>query len=126
MAVVVVDEAEGVIVVFGGESEGIIGGEGVVRDCGGRDGSGDSTEGGVVVVCCDAITGLKMDEFRYVLVSIKGVEEFVTRSALGEERSRRHGFGWVPDKEVYLRVVVSKAMVFSHAKPFDSFAFDKQ
>ena len=54
MSVVVVDEAEGVIVVFGGETEGVEGG-----DVGGGDVVGDvtrdSTERCVVVVGGDAI-----------------------------------------------------------------------
>ena len=73
MAIIVVDKAEGIVVVFGGEyapetiragkSEGVVGGEGVVCDSGGGDGTGDGTEGGVVIVCCDAIARFKMDEF---------------------------------------------------------------
>ena len=63
MTIIVVDKAEGLVVVFGGESEGVVGGEGVVGDGGGGDGAGDGAEGGVVVVCCDAITRLKVDEF---------------------------------------------------------------
>ena len=49
--------------IFGGEAEGVIGGEGVVRDYGGRDGADNGAEGGVVVVCCDAIARLKVNEF---------------------------------------------------------------
>ena len=41
--------------IFGGEAEGVVGGEGVVRDCGGRDGTGDGTEGSIVVVYSDAV-----------------------------------------------------------------------
>ena len=73
LSLTVVDEAEGIVVVFGGEyapetvragkSEGVVGGEGVVRDGGGRDRTGDSAEGGVVVVCCNAIARLKVNEF---------------------------------------------------------------
>ena len=63
LSLTVVDEAEGVIVVFGGKTERVIGGEGVVRDYGGRDGAGNGAEGSVVVVCCDAIARLKVDEF---------------------------------------------------------------
>ena len=72
-------------------------------DGGGVDGASDGTEGGVVVVCSDAIARFKMDEFRDVLVSVKGIEEFVVA------RGRKHkqwacgeGFGWVPHKEVCL------------------------
>ncbi len=63
MAVVVVDEAEGVVVVFGGKAEGVVGGEGVVRDSGGRDRTRDGTEGGIVVVRRDAIARFKVNEF---------------------------------------------------------------
>ena len=68
-------------------------------DGGGVDGTRDGTEGGVVVVCCDAIARFKMDEFRDVLVPVKGVEEFVVA------RGRKHkqwacgeGFGWIQAK----------------------------
>ena len=63
MAIIVVDEAEGVVVVFGGKTKGVVGGEGIVRDCGGRDSTRDGSEGGIVVVCCDAIARLKVNEF---------------------------------------------------------------
>ena len=63
MAIIVVDKAEGVVVVFRGKAEGIVGGEGVVRDCGGGDRTRDGAEGGVVVVCCDAIARFKVNEF---------------------------------------------------------------
>ena len=49
--------------VCGGKAEGGVGGEGVVRDCGGRDRTRDGTEGSVIVVCCDAISGFKVVEF---------------------------------------------------------------
>ncbi len=62
MSIIVVDEAEGIVVVFGGKTEGVVGGKGVIRDGGGGDGAGDSTEGGVVVVGCDAIARLKVNE----------------------------------------------------------------
>jgi hypothetical protein len=65
LSLTVVDKAEGVVVIFGreyapetvraGKSEGIVDGEGVVRDGRGRDGTGDGTKGGVVVVCSNAI-----------------------------------------------------------------------
>ena len=86
--------------VFGGESEGVVGGEGVVRDSGGRDRTRNDTEWGVVIVCSNAIAGFKVDEFRDVFVSIKGVEELVA-SGIGKHKewARGHGFGWLPDKE---------------------------
>jgi hypothetical protein len=75
VAVVIVDEAEGVVVVFGGKTEGVVGGEGVVSNGGGGDGAGNGAEGGIVIVCCDAIARLKVNEltrrltFRSILFS---------------------------------------------------------
>ena len=63
MAVVVVDEAEGIVVVFRGKAEGVVGGEGVVRDGRGGDCTGDGAKGGIVIVSCDAIACFKVDEF---------------------------------------------------------------
>ena len=63
MTVVVIHQSQSVIVVFRGKTEGIVGGEGVICDGRGRDGTGDGAEGGVVVVCCDAIARLKVNEF---------------------------------------------------------------
>ena len=66
----------------------------------------------------DAIAGLEMDEFRDVLVAVKGIEEFVVaRVGKHKERARGHGFGWFPNEEIYLRVIVNTAMEFSHVKP---------
>ncbi len=107
--------------VFGGKTEGIVCGKGVVRDSGGRDGTGDGAKGGVVVVRRDAIARFKVDEFRHILIAIAGVEELAITASSGEERPRRDGFRRVPNKEVYLRIIVSEAMVFSHAKPLRQF-----
>ena len=107
--------------VFGGKAEGIVSDEGVVRDCGGRDGAGDGSKGSVVIVCCDAISGFKMDEFGHILIAIAGIEELAVATSCRKERSRRHWFSWVPNEEVNLRIVVSEAMVFSHAKPLRQF-----
>ena len=73
----------------------------------------------------DAITGFKVDEFRDVLVPVKGIEEFVVaRVGNHKERARRDGFGRIPNEEVNLRVVViNKPMVFSHANPLRQFCF---
>ncbi len=46
-----------------GKAEGVVGGEGVICDGRGRDGTGDGAEGSVVVVCSNAISGFKVDEF---------------------------------------------------------------
>ena len=96
MTIIVVDEAEGVVVVFGGKAEGVVGGEGVVCDGRGRDGTGDSTEGGVVVVCCDAIARLKVNTLRNILIAIAGIEEFITCATLSKKRTRGDGFRRVP------------------------------
>ena len=118
MAIIVVDETEGVVVILRGKAEGVFKVEVASRNGGGVDCSGDRAEGGVVVVSSDAIARFKVNQFRDVLVPVKGVEEFVV-AGVGDhkERARGHGFSRVPNEEVHLRIVVSKAMVFSHAKP---------
>ena len=79
------------------------------RNGGGVDDTGDGTEGGVVVVCSDTISGLEVDEFGDVLITIKGVEEFVVAGVGKHEQwARGHGFGWVPHEEVNLRVVAQR------------------
>ena len=77
--------------ILGGKAEGVFEVEVAGGDGGGVDGTGNSTEGGVVVVCRDAIAGFKVDEFRDVLVPVKGIEEFVV-AVVGEhkERTRSH------------------------------------
>ena len=107
--------------VFGEKAEGVIGGEGVVRDGRSRNGTGNGSEGGVVVVGGDAIARFKVHHLRHIFIAIASIEEFITCATLSKERSRRHGFGWVPNEEVNLRVVVSEAMVFSHTKPLRQF-----
>ena len=107
MTIVVVDEAEGVVVVFGGETEGVVEMEVTGGDGGGIDNASDSSKGGVVIVCCDAIAGFEVDEFRDVLVPVKGIEEFVVAGVgYHKERARRDGFGRIPNEEINLRVVV--------------------
>ena len=88
------------------DSPVVVGGEGILRDGGGGDGTGNSAKGSVVVVCCDAISGFKVDEFGHILIAIAGIEEFVTRASLGEKRPRSDGFRRIPHEEVYLRVIV--------------------
>ena len=63
--------------VFGREAEGIFDVEIAGGDGRGADGTGDSAKGGVIVVSSDAIARFKMNEFRNVLIAVKGVEEFV-------------------------------------------------
>ena len=61
---------------------------------------GDSTEGGIVVVGCDAITLFKVHHLRHILIAVTGIEEFVTRATLDEKRARSDGFGWTPNVTV--------------------------
>ena len=75
----------------------VVGGEGVVGDGRGGDGTGDGTERSVVVVGCDAITLFKVHHLRHILITIASIEEFITCAALDEKRSRRNGFGWFPN-----------------------------
>ncbi len=96
LSLTVVDEAEGVVVIFGGKTEGVVGGEGILRDGRGGDGTGDGTEGGVVVVCCNAITLFEVHHLRHIFITIAGIEEFVARATLSKERSHRHRFGRIP------------------------------
>ena len=107
LSLTVVDEAEGVVVVFGGKVEGIVCGEGVVRDGRSRNGTSDGTKGGVIVVRSDTISRLKVDEFRDVLVAVKGIEELIA-SGIGEheEQARRSGLGWIPNEEIHLRIII--------------------
>lgn len=66
---------------------------------GGVDGASDGTEGGVVVVSSDAITGFEVDKFRNILIAVKGIEEFVVaRVGDHKERTRSHGFSRVQAK----------------------------
>lgn len=101
MAIIVVDETEGVVVILRGKAEGVFKVEVAGRDGGGVDGTDDGAKGGVVVVRRNAIAGFKMDEFRNVLIAIKGGEELVASGIREhEERARGHGFGWIPNKEI--------------------------
>ena len=86
------------------------------RNGGGVDGTGASSEGSVIIVCRDAISGLEVDEFRDVLVPVKGIEEFVI-AGVGDhkERARGHGFSRVPNEEIYLRVVI-QCIKFLHTE----------
>ena len=92
--------------IFGGESEGVVDGEGVVGNGRGRDSTGNGAKGGVVVVGCDAIALFKVHHLRHILITIISVEEFITCATLSKEWPRGDGFCRVPNKEVYLRVVI--------------------
>ena len=54
MAIVIVNEAEGEVVIFRREAEGVFGEEVAVGDASGAGSTGDGAEGGVVVVGGDA------------------------------------------------------------------------
>ena len=75
MAVVVVDEGEGVVVKFGGEAEGIFGEEVAIGDAGGAGGAGDGAEGGVVVMGGNAVLEGVVKDLGNVLVAVVSVEE---------------------------------------------------
>ena len=99
MAVVVIDEAKGGVVVFRGEAEGVFGEEVTVGDAGGTGSTGDGAEGGVVVVGGDAVLKGVVEDLGDVLVTVVGVEE-IEIPILGthDERARGDGLGGVPDK----------------------------
>ena len=92
MAIVVIHQSQSVVVVFGGKyapetvragkAEGIVGGEGVARDSGGGDGTGDGAKGGIVVVGCDAIALFKVHHLRHILIAITGVRTSLRCSQL--------------------------------------------
>ena len=89
MAVVVVDEGEGVVVEFEGEAEGVCKGAGA---CG-----GDGAEGGVVVVGDGLIEGADGDDVGHILVAVVQ-EEGRALAVLSEaEGARGDGFRGVPD-----------------------------
>ena len=101
MTIVVVDEAEGVVVIFGRETKGVFEVEIASGDGRGVDGSGNGTKGGVIIVRSDTIARFKVHHLRHILIAVKGIEEFVaSRIGEHEERACGHGFGWVPSKEV--------------------------
>ena len=97
VTVVVVDEAEGVVVDLGGEAEGVFGEEVTVGDAGGVEGTGDGAEGGVVVVRGNAVLRGVVEDLGDVLVAIVGVKE-IEAPVLGahDERSCGDGLGGVP------------------------------
>lgn len=99
MTVVVVDEAEGVVVDLGGEAEGVFGEEVTVGDAGGVEGTGDGAEGGVVVVGGDAVLEGVVEDLGNVLVAVVGVEE-IEAPVFGahDERTRGDGLGGIPHK----------------------------
>ena len=97
MAVVVVDEEGGGVVVFGGEAEGVFGEEVAIGNAGGAGGAGDGAEGGVVVVGGDAVLEGVVEDLGDVLVAVVGVKE-IEAPVLGthDERTRGDGLGGIP------------------------------
>ena len=92
MAVVVVDEEGGGVVVFGGEAEGVFGEEVAVGDAGGAGGAGDGAEGGVVVVGGDAVLRGVVEDLGDVLVAVMSVKE-IEVPILGTHDKRSCGDG---------------------------------
>ena len=97
MPIIVVNEAEGEVVIFRREAEGVFGEEIAVGDAGGAGGAGDGAEGGVVVVRGDAVLRGVVEDLRDVLVAVVGVKE-IEAPVLGmhDERTRGDGLGGIP------------------------------
>ena len=70
MAIVVINEAEDVVMVFGGEAEGVFGEKVAVGDAGGAGGAGDGAEGGVVVMGSDAVLEGVVKNLGDILVAV--------------------------------------------------------
>ena len=99
MTIIVVNEAEGEVVVFGGEAEGVFGEEVEVGDAGGAGSTGDGAEGGVVVVGGDAVLEGVVEDLGDVLVAVVGVEEIeVPILGTHDERTRSDRLGGIPHK----------------------------
>ena len=99
MAVVVVDEEGGGVVVFGGEAEGVFGEEVAIGNAGGAGGAGDGAEGGVVVVRGEAVLRGVVECLGDVLVAVMSVKEIeVPILGTHDKRSCGDGFGWIPHK----------------------------
>ena len=90
MAVVVVDEAEGVVDEFGGEAEGVVEGAGA--------GEGGGTEGGVVDVGDGGVDWADSDDISHILIAIVHQEGGGFDILPEGERARSDGLGGVPDK----------------------------
>ena len=99
MPIIVVNEAEGEVVIFRREAEGVFGEEVAIGDAGGAGSAGDGAEGGVVVVGGNTVLEGVVEDLGDVLVAVVGVEE-VEAPVLGahDERARGDGFRGVPDK----------------------------
>ena len=73
MPIIVVNEAEGEVVIFRREAEGVFGEEVAIGDAGGAGGAGDGAEGGIIVVGGEAVGEGVVDEVGDVLVAVVGV-----------------------------------------------------
>ena len=90
MAVVVVDEGEGVVVELGREAEGIIEGAGARE--------GDGAEGGVVIVGDGGVGRADGDDISHILIAIVHQEGGGLAILPEDERARGDGLGGVPDE----------------------------
>ena len=90
MAVVVVDEAEGVVDEFGGEAEGVVAGAGA--------GEGGGAEGGVVNVGDGGVGRADGDDIGDILIAIVHQEGGGLAILPEGERARGDGLGGVPDE----------------------------
>ena len=99
MPIIVVNEAEGEVVIFRREAEGVFGEEVAIGNAGGAGGAGDGAEGGVVVVGGDAVLGGVVEDLGDVLVAVMSVKEIeVPILGTHDKRSCGDGFGWIPHK----------------------------
>ena len=90
MAVVVVDESEGVVGEFGGEAEGVIEGAGA--------GGGGGAEGGVVIVGDGGVGRADGDDIGDILIAIVHQEGGGFAILPEGERARSDGLGGVPNE----------------------------
>ena len=90
MAVVVVDEGEGVVVKLGGEAEGVVGGAVA--------GGGGGAEGGVIVVGDGLIEGADGNNVCHVLVAVVHQEGGALAVLAEAEGARGDGLGGIPDE----------------------------
>ena len=97
MPIIIIDESEGVVVVFGGEAEGVFGEKVAVGDAGSARSTGDGAEGGVVVVGGDAVLRGVVEDLRDILVAVVRIKEVET-PILGAhgQRPRGDGFRGIP------------------------------
>ena len=99
MPIIVVNEAEGEVVIFRREAEGVFGEEVAIGDAGGAGGAGDGAEGGVVVVGGDAVLGGVVEDLGDVLVAVMSVKEIeVPILGTHDKRSCGDRLGGIPHK----------------------------